>query len=225
MESATSQKLTIPYIGDVLLPDNQEIVDRIKRDGISVDIDKINWLEYSFKPIVKLYAGFSEEYLWLSYEVKGDYFRAKALADQESVWQDSCVEFFIFAGGDKGFDNWLGAIYRNFEFNVLGVCLSAVGTKSKRASLSPSEMNQILRFPSIDRNNLPSEGDCFDWNMSVAIPLKLLGIGQGSKFRANFYKCGDLTAHPHFLSWNSINVTIPDFHLPQFFGEVELGKR
>jgi hypothetical protein len=225
MERATSKKLTIPYIGDVLLPDNQEIDKSIKRAGVSAVVDKINWLEYSFKPIVKFFAGYSEEYLWISYEVKGDFFRAKALVDQEAVWQDSCVEFFFYTNGNNGHNNWLDTIYRNFEFNVLGVCLSAVGTKSKRVSLPQDEMNQILRFPSVDKNNLPTEGDCFDWNMSVAIPLRLLGIEEGSSFRANFYKCGDLTAHPHFLSWNSIGVTIPDFHLPQFFGEVELGKR
>jgi hypothetical protein len=224
MDRSASHKLTIPYLGDVLISDNQEIGERIKRAGMSFDIDKINWSEYPFKPTVKLFTGFSEEYLWICYEVKGDFFRAKALVDQDAVWQDSCVEFFIYSGDKNGILSNSDTIYRNFEFNVLGVCLSAVGTKSKRVRLALEEMNQILRFPSIDKNNLPSEGDCFDWNLVVAIPLRILGIDQGSAFRANFYKCGDLTAHPHFLSWSSIEAANPDFHLPQFFGRLELGK-
>ncbi len=224
MNRNTFHKLTIPYLGDVLLADNQGIGERIRKAGASILVDKINWPEYPFRPSVKLFTVYSGEYLWIRFEVKGDYFRAKALVDQEAVWQDSCVEFFISTDGGNGHNNGLDTIYRNFEFNVLGVCLSAVGTKSERRMLSHEEMKQILRFPSIERNNLPAEGACFDWNLSVAIPLGLLEICAGFPFTANFYKCGDLTTHPHFLSWSCIDAADPDFHLPQFFGVVELGK-
>jgi len=224
MARAASYKLTIPYLADALLSDNQDIDERIKLAGVSLFVDKVNWLEYPYKPIVKLFTVYSEEFLWICFEVKGDFFRAKATVDQEAVWEDSCVEFFISTGGENGHVSELDAIYRNFEFNVLGVCLSAVGTKSERVMLSPEEMKQILRFPSIERNNLPSEGNCFDWKLSVAIPLRILGIEPGSLFTANFYKCGDLTTHPHFLSWSCIDAADPDFHLPQFFGRMELGK-
>jgi hypothetical protein len=39
---------------------------------------------------------------------------------------------------------------------------------------------------------------------------------------ANFYKCGDETPEPHFLSWNPIDLPKPNFHVPQFFGQLEL---
>jgi hypothetical protein len=38
--------------------------------------------------------------------------------------------------------------------------------------------------------------------------------------RANFYKCGDSTAVPHYLSWSHIATETPDFHRPEFFGEL-----
>ena len=38
------------------------------------------------------------------------------------------------------------------------------------------------------------------------------------EFYANLYKCGDKTAHPHFLSWAPIQEVEPAFHRPQFFG-------
>jgi hypothetical protein len=38
--------------------------------------------------------------------------------------------------------------------------------------------------------------------------------------RANFYKCGDGTSVPHYLSWNQVITETPDFHRPEFFGEI-----
>ena len=45
------------------------------------------------------------------------------------------------------------------------------------------------------------------------MPEKLLG---------NFYKCGDATLLPHYLSWSQIDTEQPDFHRPEFFGELLL---
>jgi len=36
--------------------------------------------------------------------------------------------------------------------------------------------------------------------------------------KANFFKCGDDTQQPHFLSWQPIDTPRPDFHRPEFFG-------
>ncbi|MDR1556412.1 MAG: hypothetical protein LBS88_05185, partial [Tannerellaceae bacterium] len=33
-------------------------------------------------------------------------------------------------------------------------------------------------------------------------------------------KCADDTDTPHYLSWNPIAVSAPDFHRPDFFGEI-----
>jgi hypothetical protein len=55
--------------------------------------------------------------------------------------------------------------------------------------------------------------------------MALIGLDAGNlpeTIRANFYKCGDLTAHPHFLSWNPIDLPKPDFHRPEFFGTLTL---
>ncbi|MFA5695554.1 MAG: carbohydrate-binding family 9-like protein, partial [Proteiniphilum sp.] len=42
------------------------------------------------------------------------------------------------------------------------------------------------------------------------------------QIRANFYKCGDETAEPHYISWSPIDLPAPDFHAPQFFGLLEM---
>ena len=224
MNKSAAQKLFIPYVGEPLNSDNQDVCLKIRQNGVITLIDKINWSDYPNKPSVMLYAGYSATYLWLLYEVKGDFFRAKALVDQEAVWKDACVEFFISERVESINDSQSveEVIYRNFEFNALGVCLSARGTTKQRKFLSPDEMKQILRFPGLTKQNMPEEDAEFDWDLCVAIPLNLLGLQPGSTFKANFYKCGDLTLHPHFISRSSIKSLSPNFHLPQFFGETEL---
>ena len=53
----------------------------------------------------------------------------------------------------------------------------------------------------------------------VILPLD---VSDPESIRANFYKCGDKTAHPHYLSWSPIDTPKPDFHRPEFFGELIL---
>ena len=56
--------------------------------------------------------------------------------------------------------------------------------------------------------------------------IRLIGVDPENlphSLRANFYKCGDKTAHPHYLSWSPIHTEKPDFHRPEFFGELILG--
>lgn len=218
MAFPAAEILLIPFIGEPLLAGHQQPVHQVKSSGVKTLIDKINWKEYPYQPVVELFAGYSPDYLWLCFEVAKDHFRSRAVNDQEAVWEDSCVEFFMTTDINPDHPNTL---YRNFEFNSQGICLSAYGSKREREFLSTSEMRQIQRFPGKLSNDLP-EGTLFDWQLTVAIPLKILGLVPGNSFRANFYKCGDLTLSPHFLSWSSIDSAEPDFHLPRFFGEAQL---
>ncbi len=48
-------------------------------------------------------------------------------------------------------------------------------------------------------------------------------ISPGHRAAANFYKCGDETAVPHYGAWSPIDTPQPDFHRPEFFGEVVFG--
>ena len=44
----------------------------------------------------------------------------------------------------------------------------------------------------------------------------------GAVIKANCYKCGDKTTHPHYLAWNPSTSPVPDFHRPQDFGQMIL---
>jgi len=206
-------QLKIPYLKEIFPGHPETISERIVLSGARIKIDQINWKEYPHNPDVELYTCYCSQRLWLYYQVKNDFVRAVCRKDQEPVWQDSCVEFFIRQGD----------IYRNFELNCLGVCLSAFGPdRHSRQSLDALSMERIVRYSSLKSENLPSGETPSDWSITVGIPLDLIGLKAGSRFMANFYKCGDTTKVPHYLSWNNISTSSPDFHQPDFFGSVEL---
>jgi len=187
----------------------------LKAEGIIFPVSQVNWPEFPHCPDVKVYAGYTGEMLWLNFSIKSDYIRACAVRDQDPVYEDSCVEFFIHTGEN----------YQNFEFNCLGVCLSATGPdRNNRIPLPDSELSRIIRFPSLSRENLPEEGEIWNWELTVGIPLSILGIKAGSTFYGNFYKCGAKTKVPHYLSWMPINTPKPDFHCPEYFQAIKLDK-
>jgi len=129
--------------------------------------------------------------------------------DGTAVCEDSCVEVFL-----RMMDN--SNEYANFEFNSKGVCYAARGKdRENRRELSAEEYAQIVRKPS----GVSVENDFFRWNLSVEIPLSLLGIKNVKIFQldGNLYKCADMAAVPHWLSAFPVNTPKPDFHRPEFF--------
>ena len=82
--------------------------------------------------------------------------------------------------------------YYNFEFNCIGTC-----DASYRESRD-SKKSLTPEEMGLDPDNLPE---------------KIMG---------NFYKCADDTEFPHFVSWSPIDLPSPNFHCPEFFGEIYL---
>ena len=198
----------VPYLLSLTIENANEI---LPAEGLNIQIQRINWPEFPHKPEVTVYLGHSGNSLWLHYVVQKDYVRAVNRTDQEPVYEDSCVEFFLQENEN----------YRNFEFNALGTCLSAVGAERKsRRRLHPEELALIRRNTSLHPDTLPPEDVLSDWNLTVEVPFSLIGLERGKIFRSNFYKCGDKTFVPHFVSWAPIQIPKPDFHRPEFFAEL-----
>ncbi|MEI6140178.1 MAG: carbohydrate-binding family 9-like protein [Mariniphaga sp.] len=205
--------LKIPYLKELYFDAPANVPGRLIASGASLKIDQVNWAEFPHRPEVTVFIGHCDQKLWLHYIVGNDFVRAINRNDQEPVWQDSCVEFFIKQGIE----------YRNFEFNSLGVCLSATGNdRHARKPLNEANLKQILRWPSLNIESLPAEDQPSDWSLTIAIPLELIGLETETVFMANFYKCGDETKVPHYISWSAINTPSPDFHRPEYFSLLEL---
>ena len=160
------------------------------------------------------------EWLFLKWHVRGEQLRAVTVDDQGPVWEDSCVEFFCQVPGEDH--------YFNFETNCIG---AMVGSRRKgRAEdvrpLPPEEMALIERTCSYPREAFEEKDGLYEWTVELRIPLRFIFRDCQPVFpqalRANFYKCADRTRKPHYVSWQPIPLPAPDFHCPQFFGEITL---
>ena len=186
-------------------------------------VNKVNWPDsFPQKPEVTVEVSNDHEVLYLKWHVKGEQLRAVTTQDQGPVWEDSCVEFFCRVPGED--------TYCNFECNCIG---AMVGSRRKgRAEdvipFSPDEMGRIERKCTFPREAFEEKDGWFEWEVEERIPLDLIFQRPISNLQfpltlnANFYKCADKTKRPHFLSWQPICLPKPDFHCPQFFGEITL---
>ncbi len=196
-------------------------------------IDCVNWSDsFPAHPTTVLRLAHTGTMLFVRFDVEGRGLRAMHTWDLEHVNEDSCVEFFV-TNADQ-------SRYFNFEFNCIGVCNAShrISKSEDVHRLTPDELQSILRHSSVNSAPQPQsthplsapfdlrDGD-YCWSLTIGIPLSLLGItptmlNQPVTLCGNFYKCGDLTSEPHYLSWVPVTFEHPNFHLPAFFGNLIL---
>ena len=214
--ASASQKIEARFIRKIEQFRNDEI-RLVMRDRVpSHQVACVNWEEYPYAPEVTFRIAHSDDALAVMFEVEEDHLRAVAMSAEENVWEDSCVEFFVENPGGEG--------YFNFEVNCIGTMLAAKRISRTEATLFNAEqMAQIRCFGSLAKAPIDSRGVGQKWWMVEVIPFSLLGLKSAPKsLRCNFYKCGDKCDRPHFLSWSPIDKPEPNFHCPEFFGEVIL---
>ena len=186
--------------------------------GGIVEINQVNWPGLFPKKIpVNVHVAHDCDKLFLLYQVKGEQLRTLSTNDFGEVWKDSCVEFFMQRDGESE--------YRNFECNALGALLAAKHVSRNQGVELRDEMPYIKRYSNIQHKYVDGK-EVSDWSLYLEIPKSALGFAENEtlanqKIRANFYKCGDETPEPHFLSWHPIETPEPDFHQPRFFGLME----
>lgn len=199
--------------------ENQDLDTVLELSGARFDVDCVNWPEaFPYAPLCGGRIARTQDALVVDFRVSGLDLRARNTEDNGRQWEDSCVEVFIQDPEDGN--------YYNFEINALGKVLACTGPDRHNRTPRPlEEMEDILRFSQVDGGPLEQEG-IHTWRVGVIIPFYLIGIDPENlpgSIRANFYKCGDKTAHPHYLSWSPVETLRPDFHRPEFFGELILG--
>jgi hypothetical protein len=196
-----------------------EISSFLDKNGTRLHIDTLNWDGFSYKPEVELSLAYSDKEIFLKYYVTENWFKAEKTETNQMVCEDSCVEFFVSPEND--------GIYYNIEFNGIGTCLMGSGkgrADSKRAN--PEIISGIRRMTSAGSSPVMEKEGKFEWSITAAIPLSVffhhkIGSLKGKTFRANFYKCGDMLKVPHYVTWNPIVTEKPDYHRPEYFGEMK----
>ena len=217
------ESIRIPFIKDLSKADDSQFLLKMEENGARIPICSNNWPEqFPYAPVCGGSVALTEGAIAVSFHVRGLDLRAMNTEDNMFQFQDSCCEFFVMDPS--------GLKYYNFEVNCLGKILAASGDGRKdRVKRPSSEMERIRRICQIKDEVQPSpfdlEGEIFTWDVALLIPLDLIGIDPDNlpeALKANFYKCGDMTSHPHYTSWSPIETPKPDFHRPEFFGELIL---
>ena len=181
-------------------------------------VDMLNWpTEYPYKPDCRFKIARSSDALYLFFKVVENNVKATYTNDNDPVWQDSCVEFFFQGPNQK--------TYNNFELNCIGTCLAAerAGREEGVVMFGPEKMSRIKRYATLGDQPFNEIKAGFEWKLTFAIPFDLLGLDKNNlpeRVKANFYKCADGTSNPHYLSWSLISTKQPDFHRPEFFGDL-----
>lgn len=188
----------------------------MRHGGVRAGIDTVNWPDYPYAPSVSLWLAYTADKLWCYFEVEEKHALAVNTAPNGNVWEDSCVEIFI---GDPD-----GRHYFNFENNCIGTGLVARRLSQTDFVLWPeTDVLKVTRLSSLPHEPVDKHGGV-KWQLAVGIPFAMIGFDGGApgELRGNFYKCGDNTETPHFLSWSPIGTPAPSFHQPSFFGKIIL---
>lgn len=152
---------------------------------------------------------YDEQGLWVRMEAEESPVRATLREPLDEVYQDSCLEFFLAPDPND-------SRYINFEFNPLGNIYLGFG------STRPTRVRQIVG--SIEEVFQPKPFFTeHGWGIIYHIPFSFirnyfLNFEPRGEMAGNFYKCGDLTQQPHYMSWMPMYADIPDFHRRQDFG-------
>jgi len=174
-------------------------------------------------PQVRAKLAYDDTALYVIFHVEDQFVLAKSKNYQDEVFWDSCVEFFF----TPGMDPLLG--YFNLEVNCGGTALfhHQKGRRIEDTSVSQVDFKRVQIAHTLPQIVEPEIKEPVNWVVEYRLPYDtLIAYAQvevptsGTNWRANFYKCADGSSHPHWLSWSSIHTSKPDFHRPEYFGQL-----
>ena len=205
----TDNAVSVPKIDSETTPDH----------AAEIKLKCNNWAsDFPYTPEVTARLWHNDKTLFINYNVKEENIAALAVSDNGEVWKDSCVEFFFAPDGNG---------YYNLEANCTGKVLLShrLGRKENVEYATSEVLDKITRDPSLGKIEFTQKKSDGPWSLQLAIPVSTffkhgLNSFNGLKARCNIYKCGDDLLKPHFLSLFPINTPQPDFHRPEFFGEI-----
>ena len=196
----------------------------------TLEVTLFPWKDSGHRPRVSARLLYNDEVLAIIWRVEDQYVRAVAQNFQDSVCTDSCVEFFVSPLVDSD-------AYFNFEVNCGGTmlvrrCSSQTERESGMENVAVSDAEGAA-FPmahSLPKIVEPEIAEPTTWTLEYHLQFALFEKyfeaprpSSGTTWKANFYKCGDATSHPHWGSWAPVGTPSPSFHQPAFFQPILFG--
>ena len=214
---ATNMKsIDIKFIADVEKMTESEIKEALTTQTETHKVSCVNWNEYPYAPEVQINMAYSDKALAILFRVKEEHVLGNTLENNGPVWEDSCVETFI--------KDPVGEGYYNIEVNCIATKLAAHRLSRTDFELfDESRLSEIKCWSSLPHQKSDLQNQ--EWTLVKVIPFSILGLEKAPEsLSVNFYKCGDNCRQPHYLSWSPIALEKPNFHCPEFFGEIMFKK-
>jgi len=180
-------------------------------------INHQSWAGYQSNCETNFVIAHAGDAICLKFFVKEDVIKVSTYQINGRVHKDNCVEFFVAFGTQKK--------YYNIEFNCTGICLIGFGEKRlNRVLLDEKLIAKVKTHIKINSNPVSSTTK-YTWEITAILPVEIFEAANLQSFhqltaQGNFFKCGDDLPQPHFYSWSKIEAKEPNFHLPEFFGEL-----
>lgn len=182
-------------------------------------IDVLNWDAFPYAPKVNFRIAHNKNDIWLKYYVTESTILAKRTDTNSAVSRDSCVEFFFDPLGDGN--------YYNFEINCIGTIHLAYGPgRGNREYVDPKVIQRYIKAKSTLGNQpFAEKKGGHTWEVTIVIPAEVMTHNKGITLKgldakSNFYKCGDETSQKHYVTWNPVGTEKPDYHRPEYFGNL-----
>jgi hypothetical protein len=201
---------------------------RVWAAAATVDVAHFRPESSAHRPRVQARVLYDDTALYGIYRVEDRYVRCVHEGFQAMVCRDSCVEFFFHPHGGSG--------YFNFEFNCGGsfLCMyirdwTRVGDGfADYEQMRAEDGRKVEVWHSLPSRVEPELTEPTLWFLQFRIPYAALepytgplGALSGKTWRGNFYKCGDQTSQPHWVSWAPVDEL--NFHLPRCFQTLRFG--
>jgi hypothetical protein len=193
---------------------NKRVWQKAKAVTITHDIINVP----TFHPITEVKMQYDTGNLYIIFRVQDRYTRSIMTEIDGPVWKDGAVEFFFCPDTNQQ------ERYFNLEINCGGTPL--LGYNSVRPT--PDDIRSIRIAHSLPAVVDPELAGPTTWTIECRIPLSMLakygGItkpGPGVSWKANFCKIAENNSNPHHMTWSPINAPNPNFHMPQFFGQLQ----
>ncbi len=186
----------------------------------ALEINQYPWYQAGRKQDTQVKLTVNNETLFIQIIAQDKYSFAKQTElNNMLVCEDSCVEFFFSPSGV------LGSSYVNLEVNCCGTLHLAYGEGRDNRQFISLEAASLIQCKSSISSPVKIESEYDnEWCVEIALPFAAIEQLTGesvnkAKWFANFYRCGGRT-EPQYAVWNNIDVSEPDYHRPEYFGEL-----
>jgi hypothetical protein len=190
----------------------------------ALDINRFPWYQTGLKQHTQVKLSADNDTLFVQIIAQDKHSFAKQTElNHMLICEDSCVEFFFSPSGV------LGSSYVNLEVNCCGTLHLAYGAGRDNRQFIGVETASLIHCKSslnLAMDNpvkVESEHDT-QWSVEIVLPFSVIESLTGEpvnkeKWFANFYRCGG-RKEPQYAVWNNIGVVEPDYHRPEYFGEL-----